>query len=300
MKSIMFAAQAIQLGQRNVVLAGGFESMSNIPHYLPQARNGLRYGNGEILDGILKDGLWDVYNDSHMGMAAEHCAKTENFSREQQDDFAEQSYTRAAEAHKNGAFNSEMITVEVKSRKETKQVSDDEEYHRIDFDKMRKLRPAFDKEGSVTAANASSLNDGASSLIIMSESRAAELGLKPLAKIIGYSDAARAPIEFTIAPADAIPIALKNAGISISDVDFWEINEAFSVVALANIKRLGLDPKKVNVNGGAVALGHPIGCSGARIVTTLTHLLQNQDKKYGCASICNGGGGASAIVLEKC
>jgi acetyl-CoA C-acetyltransferase len=300
MKSIMFAAQSIQLGQQNTIIAGGMESMSNIPYYVPKARNGYRYGHGELLDGVLKDGLWDVYNDSHMGMAAEHCSKTENISRKEQDDYAIESYTRAADAHKSGAFDAEIVAVEVKSRKETKQITDDEEYHRVDFSKVPNLRPAFDKEGTVTAANASSLNDGSSALVVMSLARAQDLGLKPLAKIVGYGDAARKPIEFTMAPADAIPIALRMAGVSIKDIDFWEINEAFSVVALANMKRLNLDHKKVNVNGGAVGLGHPIGSSGARIVTTLTHLLRNQDKKYGCAAICNGGGGASAIVLEKC
>jgi len=296
----MMAAQSIQLGQNKTVLAGGFESMSNIPYYLPKARNGYRYGNGELLDGVLKDGLWDVYNDSHMGMAAEHCANTEKFSRQQQDDYAIESYTRAANAHKNGAFASEIIPVEVQSKKETKKIVDDEEYHRVDFNKVPTLRPAFDKNGSVTAANASSLNDGASAVVVMSQAEAEARGLKPLAKIIGYGDAARKPIEFTIAPVGAIEIALSRAQVSKENIDFWEINEAFSVVALANMARLGLDHAKVNVNGGAVGLGHPIGCSGARIVTTLVHLLRNQDKKYGCAAICNGGGGASAIVLEKC
>merc|ERR1712137_1141586 len=300
MKSVMFAAQAIQLGQQNTVVAGGFESMSNTPYYVPKARNGYRYGHGEIIDGILKDGLWDVYNDAPMGMAAEHCAKAEKFSREEQDDYAIESYKRAADAHKRGAFKDEIVPIEVRSKKETKEIYDDEEYHRINFEKVPSLRPAFDSEGTVTAANASSLNDGASALVIMSLKRAKELELKPLAKIIGYGDAARKPIEFTVAPADAIPFALRRAGISQKDVDYWEINEAFSVVALANIKRLELDPKKVNVNGGAVALGHPIGSSGARIITTLVHLLRNEDKRYGCAAICNGGGGASAIVLEKC
>ena len=295
----MFASQSILLGQQKTILAGGFESMSNIPYYLTKARNGYRYGHGELIDGVLKDGLTDVYSNNHMGLAGEHCAKTEPFTRQQQDEYAIESYTRAANAHKSGAFKDEIIPVEVKTKKETKLITDDEEYHRVDFSKVPSLRPAFDKEGTITAANASSLNDGASSLVIMSLARAQELGLKPLAKIIGFGDAARAPIEFTIAPADAIPIALKMAGISIQDVDLWEINEAFSVVALANMKRLNLDHKKVNVNGGAVGLGHPIGCSGARIVTTLAHLLRNQNQRYGCAAICNGGGGASAIVLEK-
>merc|ERR1712130_82914 len=300
MKSIMFAAQSIQLGHQQTVLAGGFESMSNIPYYLPKARTGYRYGHGELVDGLLHDGLTDAYDKSPMGMAAEHCAsKLHQFSRQQQDDFAIESYTRAGNAHKSGAFKDEIMGVEVKSRKDTKVIEDDEEYHRVDFSKVPSLKPVFAKDGSVTAANASSLNDGACALVVMSLARAQALGLKPLAKILGYGDAARAPIEFTVAPADAVPVALKQAGISVSDVDYWEINEAFSVVVLANMERMGLDHSKVNVNGGAVALGHPIGCSGARIVTTLAYLLRNNDKRYGCASICNGGGGASAIVLEK-
>ena len=300
----MLAAQSILLGQRDIVLTGGFESMSNIPYYLPKARGGYRYGNGELQDGILKDGLWDVYNNCHMGNAAEHCAKNHEaykFSRNDQDDFAIESYKRAASAHQNGSFKQEIVGVEVKGKKGSTVVEDDEEYHRVDFAKVRTLRPAFqnDGTGTVTAANASSLNDGASALIITSLAAAQARGLKPLAKIIGFGDAELAPIDFTIAPAAAIPRALKMAGISKDDVDFWEINEAFSVVVLANMKLLDIPHSKVNVNGGAVALGHPIGASGARIVTTLTHLLQNQNKRYGVASICNGGGGASAVVIEK-
>lgn len=299
MKTVMMAAQSIMLGHQDVVLAGGFESMSNIPYYVPKARTGLRYGHGELLDGVLKDGLWDVYNDVHMGNAGEDCATKHSFTREQQDDFAIASYERAAAAHQAGHFKGEIVGVDIKGRKGVTTVDMDEEYSKVSFDKVRSLRPAFDRNGTITAANASSLNDGASALVLTSLAKAQELGLKPLAKVTGFADAARAPIEFTIAPADATPKALKMAGVSVEDVDYFEINEAFSVVVLANMKLMKVPHDKVNVLGGAVALGHPIGCSGARIVTTLTHLLQNNGKKVGCASICNGGGGASAIVIES-
>jgi len=301
MKTVMFAAQSIAAGSGDTIVAGGFESMSNVPYYLTRARQGFGYGHAQAEDGIIRDGLWDVYNNVHMGNAGEVCAKQYNISREEQDDYAIESYTRAANAHANQAFSQELVQVEVpQKRGDPKLVSDDEEYHRVNFDKVRGLRPAFDKNGSVTAANASSINDGAAAMVVMSNSKARDLSLKPLCKIIGFADAAQAPVEFTTAPAKAIPLALKRAGISQDQVDFWEINEAFSVVALANMKLLGIPHENINVLGGAVSLGHPIGCSGARIVVTLAHLLRNKGAKYGCAAICNGGGGASAIVIENC
>eukprot|EP01095_Lingulamoeba_sp_RSL-Kostka_P012875 TRINITY_DN519_c0_g1_i1.p1 TRINITY_DN519_c0_g1~~TRINITY_DN519_c0_g1_i1.p1 ORF type:complete len:423 (-),score=209.85 TRINITY_DN519_c0_g1_i1:204-1472(-) len=299
MKSVIFAAQQIQLGQSECIVAGGFESMSNIPYYLPKARTGYRYGNGVLEDGILVDGLWDVYNDHHMGLAAEVCAEDYSFTREQQDEFATLSYKRAAAASENGAFKNEITPVEIKSKKGTTVVDVDEEFSRVKFDKMGSLPTPFKKDGSVTAANASSLNDGASALIIMGKEKAEKEKYPILAEIIGYGDAAKSPVEFTTAPAEATPIALANAGISADEVDLWEINEAFSVVVLANMKLMNLNVDNVNVNGGAVSLGHPIGCSGARIITTLVHALKNQNKEIGCASICNGGGGASAIVIRN-
>ncbi|CAM9808172.1 unnamed protein product [Ectocarpus sp. 12 AP-2014] len=301
MKSVILAAQSLSLGHRGVMVAGGFESMSNVPYYLPQARSGLRLGNGTVVDGIIHDGLWDVYNDHHMGICAEKCSSAYGISREAQDEHATESYQRAAVAWEKGHFDEETTPVEIPSRRgPPTTITKDEEYTNIDLGKLKGLRPAFQREeGTVTAANASSLNDGAAALVLMSAVRAAELGVKPLATIRGYGDAARAPVEFTVAPSDAVPVALKNAGISLGDVDFHEINEAFSVVALANMKILGLDPARVNVNGGAVALGHPIGSSGARIICSLYHVLKQNDGTVGCASICNGGGGASAIVIER-
>lgn len=299
MKSLMFGALSIMSGYRNTIIAGGFESMSNVPYYLPKGRDGYRLGHGEVLDGIVKDGLWDVYNDAHMGYAAEKCAEKYNFSREQQDEFALLSYDRSLTAIKQGEFNDELIPVEIKSKKGSVFVREDEEPGRLQRDRVKSMKPAFLKDGTVTVVNASSINDGGCALLVMNEELAAKRGMKPLARIIGFADAARAPLEFTTAPALSVPPALKMAGISVGDVDFWEINEAFSVVVLANAKELGLDINRVNVNGGAVSLGHPIGCSGARIVTTLVHKLIRSSKKYGCASICNGGGGASAIVVEN-
>lgn len=298
-KAIMLAAQSIMLGINDVVVAGGMESMSNIPYYLDKARNGYRLGNGLLVDGMIKDGLWDVYKDFHMGNAAEICAREYNFTREDQDNFAIESYTRAKNAYAKNAFSNELISVEIPQRgKDPLVVSVDEEYTKVNFDKLKSLKPAFEKEGTITAANASKLNDGASALILCSEEKVKELGLKPLAKILAFADAAQAPEWFTTTPSIAIPKALKWAGIDIKNVDYFELNEAFSVVGLANNKILGLDDKKVNVYGGAVALGHPIGASGARIVTTLTSVLQNEGGKIGVTGICNGGGGASAIVIE--
>ncbi|CAM9813403.1 unnamed protein product [Scytosiphon promiscuus] len=302
MKSVMLAAQSLSLGYRGVMVAGGFESMSNVPYYLPKARTGLRLGNGTVVDGIIHDGLWDVYNDHHMGICAEKCSSAYGISREAQDNHATESYKRAASAWEKGKFDEETVGVEIPSRRgaATTTISSDEEYTNVDLGKLKDLRPAFQREGgTVTAANASSLNDGAAALVLMSATRAEELGVEPLARILGYGDASRAPVEFTVAPSDAVPIALTNAGISIEDVEFHEINEAFSVVALANMQILGLDPARVNVNGGAVALGHPIGSSGARIICSLYHVLKQNDGTIGCASICNGGGGASAIVIER-
>jgi len=300
MKAIMMGAQNIQLGQADVMVVGGMESMSNVPYYLEKARTGLRYGHGEITDGVLKDGLWDVYNNVHMGNCGDNCAKKYSFSREEQDQYALAAYQRAAEAYKTGAFKDELIPVSIPQRGGNPIiVSEDEEYKKLKMDKIASLKPAFNKDGSVTAFNASKLNDGASALVIMSARKAEEMGLKPLAKILGWADAAQSPVEFTTTPAKAVPIALDRANITKEQVDYWEINEAFSVVAMANMKLLGIDHSKVNVNGGAVSLGHPLGSSGSRITATLVHILKNRKAKYGCAAICNGGGGASAIVIEN-
>jgi len=300
MKSLMLGAQSVQAGANDLVLAGGFESMSNIPFYLPKARNGYGYGHGQVLDGVIKDGLWDAFDDQHMGSCAEHCASKMGFSREDQDNFALESYRRANAAIAAGLFKDEIASVEIKQRKGDPIIFDtDEEPGNLKPSKVPGLRPAFKKDGTVTAANASSLNDGAAAFVVSSGGYAADRGLKPIARVIGYGDAEHAPIWFTTAPALAVPVALRNAGIEASDVDLWELNEAFSVVSLANNQLLGLDPAYVNVNGGSVAIGHPIGASGARIIVTLLHALRQQDKTIGVAAICNGGGGASAIVVER-
>ena len=299
MKSIMLAAQSIMCGDNDIVIAGGMENMSSVPHYFAKGRNGQKLGDMKLIDGLVKDGLTDVYNKVHMGNCAELCAKEMNFSREQQDAFAIESYNRSASAWKNGKFKDEVVPVAVPQRRGNDLiVSEDEEYKNVKMDKIPNLRPVFDKDGTVTAANASTLNDGAAALLLMSAEKAKELGLKPLAKIRSYADAAHQPEWFTTAPAKALPIALDKANLSTSDVDYFELNEAFSVVGLANIEKLGLDAAKVNVNGGAVSLGHPLGCSGARIIVTLLHVLQQNDAKVGAAGICNGGGGASAMVVE--
>eukprot|EP01098_Paradermamoeba_levis_P002889 TRINITY_DN1371_c0_g1_i1.p1 TRINITY_DN1371_c0_g1~~TRINITY_DN1371_c0_g1_i1.p1 ORF type:complete len:413 (-),score=161.38 TRINITY_DN1371_c0_g1_i1:141-1328(-) len=301
MKAVMYGAQSIQLQQSDIVVAGGFESMSNVPFYLPGARTGYKYNHHQVVDGIIQDGLWCPHDHHHMGHAGEKCAKTYNFTRQAQDNYAIESFKRANAAAKRGAFAPEIVPVPLVAKKgaEPQQITEDESYKKVNFDKIPTLKPAFDPSGSITAANASSINDGASALILMSEEKAKALGLKPLARIRGYADAERAPSEFTIAPALAAPKALKAAKLDIKDVDFWEINEAFSVVALANMEIMKLDHARVNVNGGAVAIGHPIGCSGARIITTLVHVLKEKNGKIGCATICNGGGGASAIVIEN-
>eukprot|EP00298_Acanthocystis_sp_HF-20_P009474 c18323_g1_i1.p1 GENE.c18323_g1_i1~~c18323_g1_i1.p1 ORF type:complete len:438 (-),score=214.89 c18323_g1_i1:17-1279(-) len=303
MKSIMLAAQQVMLGQRSIVLAGGFESMSNVPYYLPASKarfGGFRYGHGEVLDGILFDGLTDSQHNFHMGICAEMCSKKYNISRADQDAFAIESYKRAIEATQKGYLKPEIVKVEIDQGKNPPLVVEaDEELAKVKLDKVPSLKPAFQKDGTVTAANASSLNDGACALIVMSASKAKELGLKPLARILAFDDAAQEPENFTTAPSLAIPLALKRAKLNKSDVHFYEINQAFSVVSLANMKILDLDPAKVDVFGGAVALGHPIGMSGARIVGTLLNVLQQKDGTVGVASICNGGGGASAIVIER-
>ena len=299
-KSIMFGAQSIMLGQNDLVVAGGMESMSNIPYYLPNARWGYKYGNAELVDGLAKDGLTDAYNHQAMGVCADNTAKKYNISREDQDAYAIRSYQRSAATTQSGKFAAEIAPVAVPQRKgDPVLVREDEEFKNVIFDKIPSLRPAFSKDGTVTAANASTINDGASALVLVSREKMEELGLKPLARIRGFADAAQAPEWFTTAPTLATPKALKAAGISLSDVDYFEVNEAFSVVALAYNQLMGLDADKVNVFGGAVALGHPLGASGARIVTTLTNVLQQENGGIGLAAICNGGGGASAIVIER-
>ncbi|MBK9583755.1 MAG: thiolase family protein [Saprospiraceae bacterium] len=300
MKSVMFGAQSIQLGQNQVVVAGGMENMSYIPFYLPKARYGYGYGNGEIVDGLVRDGLANVYDNQAMGCFADATATKFNISREEQDAFAIQSYKRTAAAWEAGAFTDEVVGVEVKDRKgNISTIGHDEEYKNVIFDKIPSLRPVFTKEGTVTAANASTINDGAAALILVSEDFLKANQLKPLAKIVSYADGAHEPEWFTTAPAIAAEKALKRAGLTIGDIDYFEVNEAFAVVTLAFIKHFGLSQDKVNVNGGAVSLGHPLGCSGARIITTLTHVLQQKTGKYGMAAICNGGGGASAIIIER-
>jgi acetyl-CoA C-acetyltransferase len=299
MKAIMLGAQTILAGDNHIVVAGGMENMSQTPHYL-DARNGTKFGNIITLDGISKDGLLDVYNKVPMGNCAEICAKEHNISREDQDNFAITSYQRASAAWTNGKFNDEIVAVSVPQRKgDPIVIKEDEEYKNVFLDKIPGLRPAFDKDGTITAANASTINDGASALILASKEAVDKYGLKPLAKIISYADAAQAPEWFTTAPSLAIPKALEKANLNISDVDFWELNQAFSVVGIANTKILGLDPSKVDVNGGAVALGHPLGNSGSRIVVTLINVLKQNAGKLGGAGICNGGGGASAIIIEN-
>ena len=299
-KAIMLAAQSIANGDQDIIVAGGMESMSNVPFYLDKARNGYRLGHGQITDGLVKDGLWDVYNDYHMGSAAELCASECNISREEQDNFAIESYKRAQNAQTNGKFAGEIIALEVKDRKgEVTSIDTDDEPTAVKFDKIPSLKPVFKKDGTVTAANASTLNDGAAALVLMSADKAKALGIKPLAKILGFADAQQAPEWFTTAPSKAIPLALQKANIAIEDVDYFEINEAFSVVSIANNQKLNLKEDQVNVNGGAVSLGHPLGASGARIVVTLLSVLAQNNGEIGVAGICNGGGGASALVIEK-
>ena len=299
MKSIMIGTQTILCGDNDVVMVGGMENMSSVPHYLSNSRTGQKLGDIKALDGLVKDGLTDVYNKKHMGLCAETCAKEMNFSREEQDNFAIESYKRSAKSWQEKRFNDEIVNVEVPQRKgDNLIINEDEEYKKVILEKIPNLRPVFEKEGTITAANASTINDGASALILMSKEKANELNLKPLAKIISYADSAHEPEWFTTAPSTAVEKAIKKANIKKSDVDYYELNEAFSVVGLANMKLLEIENKKVNVNGGAVSLGHPLGSSGSRIVVTLINVLKQNNGSIGVAGICNGGGGASAIVIE--
>ncbi|MEM0999067.1 MAG: acetyl-CoA C-acyltransferase [Bacteroidota bacterium] len=299
MKAVVMGANSIRLGDAHIVVTGGMESMSNVPHYFSKARTGMKFGHGEMTDGMLKDGLWDVYNDYHMGNAAELCAAECNISREDQDEFTIESYKRAQAAAAAGKFKNEIVPVTIPQRRGDPIVLDtDEEPGRVKFEKIPKLRPSFKKEGTVTAANASTLNDGAASVVLASAEAVKQFGLKPIARIVANADAAKAPEWFTIAPSDALPKALDKAGLTKDQIDAWEINQAFAVVSVANEQILGLDRAKVDQYGGGVSIGHPIGCSGARIVVTLMNVLGEQGGRYGAAGICNGGGGASAMVIE--
>ena len=299
MKSIMLAAQSIRCGDNEIVVAVGMENMSQVPHYFAKGRSGQKLGDMKLIDGLVMDGLTDVYNKVHMGVCAEKCAKDYNISREEQDDFAIESYKKSEIAWDNGKFSNEIIPVEIQNRKkEIENITDDEEYKNINIEKVSQLRPVFNKEGTVTAANASTLNDGASALVLMSMEKAKKLNIKPIAKVVSYSDAAHEPENFTTAPAKAIENLLKKNNLSVNDIDCFELNEAFSVVGLANIKILNLDKNKVNINGGAVSLGHPLGNSGSRIIVTLINVLNQNKSKIGVAGICNGGGGASAMLIE--
>ena len=300
MKAVMFATQAIRLGDADVVVAGGMENMSMVPFYSPNMRTGNKYGNTVLLDGIVNDGLQDYYSKEMMGTFGDLCAKENNISREEQDEFAINSYKKSAAAWQAGKFDNEVVPVEIPQRKGDPIIfKEDEEYKNVNFDKVSGLRAVFTKDGTVTAANASTINDGASALVLMSLDKANELGLKPLAKIVAYADAAHEPERFTTAPTKAVEKVLEKANIAGTDVDFWEFNEAFSVVGIVNTKLLNLDPNKINVNGGAVSIGHPLGNSGSRILVTLLNVLEQNGAKIGGAAICNGGGGASAMIIEK-
>jgi acetyl-CoA C-acetyltransferase len=299
MKAAMLGAQSIMLGQNEIVVTGGFESMSNIPYYIPKARYGYKYGHGEIIDGLLKDGLTDVYDQIAMGVCADKTATKYQISREEQDAYAIRSYQRAAHATQSGHFKSEIAPIDLVTKKGTSSMSDDEEYKNVFFDKIPNLKGAFTKDGTVTAANASTINDAGAAIVLASAAAVKKYNLQPIARIVSFADAEHEPDWFTTAPVKAAPIALKRAGLKISDIDYFEINEAFSVVPLAFAKELGVDENRMNVFGGAVSLGHPLGCSGARIVVTLANVLQIHNAKYGLAAICNGGGGASAIIIER-
>jgi acetyl-CoA C-acetyltransferase len=299
-KAVIMGAQSIMLGVNDVVVAGGMESMSNVPYYLDKARNGYRLGHGQLIDGMIKDGLWDVYKDFHMGNAGELCAREHKITREEQDAFAVESYKRAQAAYGKKSFDNEIVPVEVPQRgKDPIIVKEDEQYTKVNFDKLTTLKPVFEKDGTITAANASPLSDGASAMVLMSGEKVKELGLTPIAQILGFADAAQAPEWFTTSPALAVPKALKHAGVKAEEVDFYEFNEAFAVVGLINNRLLNIDDKKVNVWGGAIALGHAIGSSGCRILGTLANVLHTEGGKIGTIGICNGGGGASAIVIKK-
>ena len=300
MKAMMIGVQSILAGDNDVVVTGGMENMSQIPHYLDKGRIGQKLGDLKLTDGLLRDGLLDAYTGIHMGVSAELCASEMNFTREQQDSFSIESYKRSAKAWEEGKFNNEIVPVEIPQRRgDAIMVSEDEEFKNVNFDRIPSLRPVFKKDGTVTAANASTINDGAAAVVLMSREKADELGLKPLAIIKSYADAAHEPEWFTTAPTDAMNLALKKANMKIEEIDFFEINEAFAVVSLANMQNLNIDHSKLNVNGGAVSLGHPLGCSGARIMVTLLNILDQNKAKYGLAGICNGGGGASAMIIEK-
>ncbi len=298
LKAAIMATQDILLGDADVAVAGGMESMSRTPFYLEQARYGYRFGNGQVIDGIGKDGLTDVYHQTAMGVSADNTAREHGFTREQQDAFAIESYKRSAAAWAAGKFKDEVVPVTVKTRKGEVVVDHDEEYRNVNFDKIPALKAVFSKDGTVTAANASTINDGAAALVLMSAEKAKALGLKPIARVLSYADAEQAPEWFTTSPAIAVPRAVEKAGLKMGDIAFFELNEAFAVVGLANMKLMDLDPARVNVHGGAVSLGHPLGCSGARILVTLIHVLRQNKARYGAAGICNGGGGASAMVIE--
>ena len=300
MKSIMIATQSIIAGDNEILIAGGMENMSNVPHYLNKVRTGQKLGDVKVIDGLVKDGLTDVYNNIHMGVCAEKCASEMNFSRGNQDNFAIESYNKSTNANLKGNFKNEIVPVEIKQRNGIISIIDeDEEIKNIDYEKVPNLRPVFKKEGTITAANASTLNDGASALVLMCSQKAKQLNLKPIAKILSYADASQNPERFTTAPSKALPLALKKAKLTINDIDYFELNEAFSVVGLANINLLKIDKQKVNVYGGAVSMGHPLGSSGSRIVVTLTSVLHQENGKIGAAAICNGGGGASSIIIQS-
>lgn len=300
LKAVVFGAQSVMLGDSQVVVAGGMESMSNIPYYVPNARYGYKYGHGSLIDGLVRDGLENVYDGQAMGCFADATSTKHDISRQEQDDFAVLSYKRTAAAWEAGKFNNEVVPVEIKDRKgNVTVISEDEEYKRVNFDKIPSLRPVFTKDGTVTAANASTINDGAAALVLADEETVKKHNLKPLARIVAYADGAQDPEWFTTAPPIAAEKVLKKAGLTIDDIDYFEVNEAFAVVTLAFIKHFNLDPNKVNVNGGAVSMGHPLGCSGARILTTLANVLEQNNGKYGMVAICNGGGGASAMIIER-
>jgi len=299
LKAVMLASQAIQVSDANVVIAGGFENMSQAPYLIPKARTGYRLGHGNLIDSMIFDGLWDVYNDIHMGSCAEICARDRDYSIGDQNDFAKESYRRAINAQKSGAFNNEIIAIDVKNKNNTITFNDDEEPEKVNFEKMDTLKPVFEDDGTITAANASKINDGAACLLLMSEYKASELGFKPLARIVSQSSAAHDPKWFTTAPIEAIKKVLMKADMEVDDINLWEINEAFAPVAMSVIDDYNLDHGKVNINGGAIALGHPIGASGARILTTLIHSLNQKEKSIGLATLCIGGGEASALIVER-
>ncbi|SUZ97873.1 uncharacterized protein METZ01_LOCUS50727 [marine metagenome] len=299
LKAVMLASQAIQVSDANVVIAGGFENMSQAPYLIPKARTGYRLGHGNLIDSMIFDGLWDVYNDIHMGSCAEICARDRDYSISDQNDFAKESYRRAIDAQKSGAFNNEIIAIDVKNKNNTITFNDDEEPEKVNFEKMDTLKPVFEEDGTITAANASKINDGAACLLLMSEYKASELGFKPLARIVSQSSAAHDPKWFTTAPIEAIKKVLMKADMEVDDINLWEINEAFAPVTMSVIDDYNLDHGKVNINGGAIALGHPIGASGARILTTLIHSLNQKEKSIGLATLCIGGGEASALIVER-